>query len=148
MTLWRLYRRKYGPGLDGSGGRAFAGRWNEAGIPIVYFGASPAISVLEKLANVDVAALPADLVLARFEGELSVEPLQGLDDVRDIAKTRMRGVAFLRACTACVLKVPSVVLPEEANLVFNPRHPEATRIQLVCERPFSFDQRLVNSRRH
>ena len=44
---------------------------------------------------------------------------------------------------ACVLRVPSIVLPEQDNLVFNPLHPDASKLQPVDHRSFSFDGRLL-----
>jgi len=40
--------------------------------------------------------------------------------------------------------VPSAILPEEFNFVFNPQHPEARRLRLVRERRFTFDTRLID----
>lgn len=143
MQLWRLYRHAHGPGLDGGGGLHTAGRWHELGTRVVYFGASPAIVVLEKLAHIDPDVLPSDLVLSSFEGEVSVEELKDFHDAHDIATTRLRGEVFLKTNTSCVLRVPSMVLPEEMNFVFNPQHPDAPKIKLTSPRPFSFDDRLL-----
>jgi len=145
MELWRLYRELHGPGLDGIGGLHAGGRWHEIGSRVVYFGAGAAIVVLEKLAHIDPAILPADLVLARFEGDLSVADVSDAEvgDVWNLTQTRHRGEAFLKAQTSCVLRVPSAVVPEEHNLVFNPLHPQANSLQLVYSRNFSFDGRLL-----
>ena len=143
MQLWRLYREAHGPGLDGAGGLYAAGRWHELGSPVVYFGASPAIVILEKLAHVDPDVLPSDLILARFEGDISVEHLTDFDDLQDLEQTRARGEKFLKARRTCVLRVPSIVVSEEYNLVFNPLHPDASRLGLMSSRPFSFDGRLL-----
>lgn len=145
MQLWRLYREAHGPGLDGIGGLHAAGRWHELGRRVVYFGATAAIVVLEKLAHIDPAVLPADLVLARFEGDVSVEDvLTGeADDINDITQTRARGERFFEEQKACVLRVRSVVVPEEYNYMLNPLHPEAADIQVVEFRHFTFDGRLL-----
>jgi RES domain-containing protein len=145
MILWRLYRQAHGPGLDGAGGLYTAGRWHALGTPVVYFGASAAIVVLEKLAHVNPDELPADLILTRFEGDLSKEEVRQheLDDLHDLAQTRARGERFLEARSACVLLVPSVLVPEEYNLVFNPLHPDASRLKAVEHRSFTFDARLL-----
>jgi RES domain-containing protein len=143
MLLWRLYRRAHGPGLDGTGGRYAAGRWNELGTPAVYCGASPEISVLETLAHIDADLLPSDLMLGRFEGDVSLEEIGAIEELTDLAATRRLGHKFLTSRSACVLRVPSVILPEASNLLFNPLHPEASRVQLAAERPFSFDERLI-----
>lgn len=143
MDLWRLYRAAHGPGLDGSGGLYAAGRWHRVGRRVVYFGASPAIVVLEKLAHVDPAALPGDLLLGHFAGEPSVESATEPLNIGDPVACRARGERFLDTAPACALRVPSVVLPEETNYLVNALHPEAVKIRLVSQRSFFFDERLV-----
>jgi RES domain-containing protein len=149
MRLWRLYRQVHGPGLDGAGGRYAPGRWHSQGKPIVYFGETAAIVVLEKLAHLNPDVLPADLMLGLFEGELSIRDAWSADlkaqiDLADnIEATRAIGDEWLEARTTCVLRVPSIVVPEEFNLVFNPQHPDAAKLSLVRERRFTFDDRLL-----
>jgi RES domain-containing protein len=143
MDLWRLYRAAHGPGLDGAGGLYAAGRWHRLGRRVVYFGASAAIVVLEKLAHVDPAALPGDLLLGRFAGEPSVESVTEPLDLGDFAACRARGERFLDAGRTCALRVSSVVLPEESNYLINVLHPDVHRIRLLSQRAFSFDERLV-----
>lgn len=142
MDLWRLYRAAHGPGLDGAGGLYAAGRWHRLGRRVIYFGASAAIVVLEKLAHVNPEALPDDLLLGRFAGDPSVEAAGEPPDLRDLTACRARGERFLESGRACAFRVPSVVLPEEANYLVNAAHPDAGRIRLVAERPFVFDERL------
>lgn len=143
MILWRLYRAAHGPGLDGAGGLHAVGRWHELGSLVVYFGASAAIVALERLAHVNPDALPTDLILTRFEGDISVEELMDFDGLHDLTQTRARGEQFLKAKDACVLRVPSIILPEEYNLLCNPLHPDASKIQPVDHRSFTFDGRLL-----
>ena len=148
--LWRLYRAKYGPGLDGIGGTFADGRWHNRGDRVVYFGASAAIAVLERLAHTDADLLPDDLRLARFNYPdavplLNVEALSALPAgwVQDEAATRCIARPWWRERSSCLLMVPSAILPEETNVLFNPQHPDAVTLQLVEERPFQFDSRLL-----
>lgn len=144
MELWRLFRSKHGPGLDGIGGLHAAGRWHDLGSRVVYFGASPAIVVLERLAHIDPQLLPNDLMLARFEGDVSVDSTDfDIDDLTVSELTRSHGENFLRNGSACVLRIPSIIVPEESNLLFNPQHPDAAKIRQVFVRPFTFDIRLL-----
>lgn len=145
LQLWRLYRRAHGPGLDGVGGLYASGRWHKLGTRVVYFGASAGITVLERLAHTDAAALPSDLILTRFEGDVSVEEvLTGeADDLHDLGQTQARGEAFFKGNAACVLRVRSVIVPEEYNFVMNPLHADASLIKEVEHREFTFDGRLV-----
>ena len=148
--LWRLYRSKYGPGLDGIGGTFAEGRWHAQGNRIVYFGASAAIVVLERLAHADADLLPRDLRLGYFEypealSSVKVDTVAALTRnwIESESATRQIGTNWLQAGASCLLFVPSAILPEESNVVFNPQHPEAESIRLVRERPFSFDPRLI-----
>lgn len=148
--LWRLYRAENGPGLDGIGGTFADGRWHTRGARVVYFGASPAIVVLERLAHTDPDLLPADLRLACFEvpdalsgvnaGEISPLPENWM---RNESATRRIGGQWWRERSSLLLVVPSAILPEESNYVLNAQHPQAKSLQLIRERPFTFDPRLI-----
>jgi RES domain-containing protein len=151
--LWRLYRAQHGPGLDGAGGLFSEGRWHTRRERVVYFGASAAIVVLERLAHTDPDLLPSDLRLGyfRFPQEivvLDVEKLLVLPDdwTRHEDLTREVGKTWRQQGTSCLLKVPSAILPEENNFVFDPRHPAAQDLRLTKERPFQFDPRLVEAK--
>ncbi|HTQ57212.1 MAG TPA: RES family NAD+ phosphorylase [Bryobacteraceae bacterium] len=148
MRLWRLYRSRYGPGLDGTGGTFADGRWHTRGERVVYFGGSAAIVVLERLAHTDPDLLPDDLLLAHFEfpgNPARVEDFGGLPAnwVQDERATRQIGGMWRRQGTACLLSVPSAILPEEFNIVFNPQHSDSARLRPVSQRPFRFDSRLI-----
>lgn len=149
-ALWRLYRARYGPGLDGLGGTLAGGRWHHRGERIVYFGSSAAIVILERLAHTDPDLLPEDLVLARFETPSTVSETR-VEDVSSLpanwthaeAKTRGIGTKWLRSASSCLLAVPSAIVPEESNFVLNAQHPDASLLKLVRERRFAFDSRLL-----
>jgi RES domain-containing protein len=148
--LWRLYRAEYGPGLDGIGGTFVDGRWHTRGARVVYFGATAAIVVLERQAHTDPDLLPTDLRLACFElpkaiSGVNVEEISALPEnwMRDENATRRIGGKWWRERSAPLLLVPSVILPEEANYVLNAQHPEARSLQLIRERPFTLDPRLI-----
>ena len=117
---------------------------------MVYFGASAAIVVLERLAHTDPDLLPQDLRLAHFEFSGGTPPTKAeevsplpADWFQDASVTRRIGDAWLREGATCFLAVPSAILPEESNFVMNPQHPDAKSLRLVRERPFSFDPRLL-----
>jgi hypothetical protein len=45
------------------------------------------------------------------------------------------------------MRVPSAVLPEECNMILNPRHPEFRHVELIVVRPFVFDQRMFKQQK-
>jgi RES domain-containing protein len=110
----------------------------------VYFSAGAAIVVLEKLAHLNPDTLPADLMLGLFEADVSVENVWAdtvtrTADLEDIDVTRDAGQDWLASGRSCVLRVPSIVVPEEYNLVLNPQHAQASQLTLATERRFSPD---------
>jgi RES domain-containing protein len=146
LRLWRLYPGRYGPGLDGIGGTFADGRWHRRGDRVVYFGLTAAITVLERLAHTDPDLLPSDLVLGSFlfDSDLGVEVAEVPDGwTRDEWITQRIGSDWVRSAKTCLLRVPSVIVPEESNAMLNASHADARALKLVSERPFSFDPRLL-----
>jgi RES domain-containing protein len=149
MRLWRIYREAFGPSLDGEGALYAPGRWNSQGNRAVYFGGTAAIVVLEKLVHLDPVNIESDLMLGQFEADLAVEDVwpAGVDlwenGLADEAWTRSSGDAWLAGKSSALLRVPSAIIPEEFNYVFNPKHPDADKLKKISERPFNFDGRLL-----
>jgi RES domain-containing protein len=149
MRVWRIARGCYAP-LDGEGARRVGGRWNSAGRPLVYTAQTAALAVLEVLVWTDPENVPEDLRLFEIEvpddaSFTSVEPRTLPADWTEPGSPACIEVGdrWLAAGESLALQVPSAVLPEERNLLVNPRHPEAVRVRVVDSRPFSFDLRLL-----
>lgn len=49
---------------------------------------------------------------------------------------------WLRAGRSALLLVPSVIVPEECNVVLNPRHPGGGRVTAVKVRKWVYDPRV------
>jgi RES domain-containing protein len=64
-------------------------------------------------------------------------------ELQEIDATQTIGQQWLVSGRSCVLRVPSIVVPEEQNLVLNPQHSQASRLQLVAERSLASDGRLL-----
>ena len=58
------------------------------------------------------------------------------------ASVRAIGDDWLRAGTALMLKVPSVIVPPESNWLINPAHRDFRRLKVGKPEPFPFDRRL------
>lgn len=52
------------------------------------------------------------------------------------------GGAWLAKGTELGMSVPSAIVPEERNMVINPRHPDYRNVGLTVVRPFAFDVRM------
>lgn len=151
MQVWRIARDVHcDTALDGVGGLMAAGRWHRRGHPILYTSSSAALAALEVLVHVEPLQAPDDLRLLGLElpDDLVIETLdltQLPDDWRSLPapeSTQFIGSAWLERRSSVALRVPSVVVPMESNVLLNPRHPDVTRVQISSNEPFRFDSRL------
>lgn len=136
---WRLCRAPFAD-LSGDGARRYGGRWNSAGHPLVYAAETAALAVLEVRVHLDIPPdlVPDDYVLLSIDlGDLPIETLPTVPT----HSTRF-GDAWLREQRTPMLRVPSFIVPESANLLLNPVHPLAGAARIVGNRPFAFDRRL------
>lgn len=152
MRVWKICRQPYAAtALDGAGGLHTSGRWHSKGHPIVYTASSAALAALEVLVHVDPLIAPSDLRLLTIDvpDDLSREEIDvaalppGWSKVPAPAALQSMGATWLTTGRSAVLLVPSAIIPIERNVLVNPRHPEARRIQLISEEAFSFDSRLL-----
>ncbi len=79
---------------------------------------------------------------------VSQEQLAGLLARPDpVAACRKTGDSWIDGQPALILAVPSVLIPEEMNLILNPAHPRMRNVAIVSSRAFHFDPRLVVQKR-
>ena len=146
MTFYRLCKRAH-VALDGEGARLYGGRWNSPGRPMIYAAATASLAVLEVLVHLD---LPPELVPDDYR-LLSIDvpdAIAGaaLDSVPDgDADCRAIGDRFLDDCRTVALRVPSIVVPQERNVLLNPRHADIARVSVAADEPFRIDPRLLGS---
>ena len=149
-SAWRLTKTKYLPAAwDGEGAKKAGGRWNDAGVPVVYASGSLSLALVEVLVH-----LPADILSAysavrvEFDESLvtSVAPGQLPGNWKDSPpppSTQAIGAEWVASGRSAVLRVPSVVVPGEFNFILNPAHPDFARIGIGAPMPFPFDPRLL-----
>lgn len=137
--------------LSGTGARLYGGRWNSPGRPMVYLAADAALAVLEVRVHLDLPPdlLPPDYVLANVDFTSLGEPDEsdiflehGPTEPLTLLQSRKAGDAWLNEQRSLLLRVPSVIVPESANLLLNPVHPLAAKLPSISFRPFAFDSRL------
>lgn len=141
--------------LSGAGAKKSGGRWNRAGMAIVYASGSAALACLETLVHLGAHPLPLNRYLVRidipdevFAQRLDLEALApeakrvGWDAQPPGRVSLALGADWLTSAASAVLEVPSVILPEEPNFLLNPAHPDAARIIATKIRRFDYDRRL------
>ena len=131
------------------------GRWNRAGLPVLYFACSAGVAILE-MANYlrSPGLIPKSYRLGIFEtGNIGFEQWEIEDlppDWNDYpypAATQALGSRWLQATTSALLLVPSAAIPgglENIALV-NPTHPDARQLKLVSVEKGIFNKRAFSA---
>ena len=128
------------------------GRWNHKNIPVIYAAESRSLAALEFLVHVSLfSILPNSLSIAclGIPDDISAERIS-LNDLpknwRDYpapSKLADLGSEWAMAIRSLLLRVPSVVVVDEFNMLINPKHPEMKRVTISLVESFTFDRRLV-----
>lgn len=154
VTSYRLVAPRWAStALSGEGARLYGGRWNSPGRPMVYLGGSRALAALELLVHLPTplsrekpyVLIGADVPTAAFQ----VVPEGALPNDWRISppgrEAQALGDAWLESEESLGLWVPSAIIPEESNLLLNPRHPAMSKVRLGEPSPFRLDPRLVTN---
>lgn len=156
MVLWRIATdtREYeAHELSGRGAERTGGRWNRPGRPVVYAASSVALACLETVVHLNAGGLPLNRFLVRIEvpdkvwqarETLTANALPvGWSAVPAGKVSLDAGDRWLESAASALLAVPSVIVPEEFNVLINPRHRDATRLRATKLRPWHYDPRLT-----
>lgn len=137
--------------LSGTGAKRFGGRWSRRGTPLVYASSSRALACLETVVHLgSVPALPLNRYLVRLDipprlwADRTVfvpEEHIGWDALPPGRVSMDWGTAWAQSGSSCIAQVPSVVVPEESNLLINPQHPAAVTIGVYKVRRWLYDPR-------
>ena len=151
MLVYRLAKSTYVTDLSGEGAALYGGRWNHPGVRMLYTASSRALAVLETLVYLN-GKLPkkGDFVMLTFRLPAAT-PLEYTKTIlkqngnvsSPVNQLQQLGSDFIAEGKHLYCLVPSVVVPEERNVIINPAHALAKQIVIVEQRTFSFDGRLA-----
>ena len=151
MVLYRIAKTAYIGDLSGSGPRLYGGRWNPKGIGVIYTSESRALAALEFFVHLSRTVIPPGLSLASIEipdkasrKEITMEELprnwRSYPAPLELADI---GASWIRSKKSLLLRLPSVIMPPEKNVLINPAHPEMTGVRIIEVEPYSPDPRLT-----
>lgn len=151
MLCYRIVKASHASNpLGGEGARLYGGRWNPPGWRCVYVAESRALAVLEMLVHLTgrARALPFRLLTIQVPDE-SIAAVSRLPDGWSASPPGMGsqtvGEAWLREGRALSLRVPSIIIPEESNLLLNPAASGFERVEVLDQREFQLDLRLAKA---
>ena len=148
MRVYRITLEKYSYQLFASGK---PGRWNSKGTFVIYSASSRALACLENIVHRSGEGLHSEfrtMVISFPESlkqiEIKVKTLPSNWKLFGSQYlTREIGDNWSRSFESAILKVPSAIIPEEHNFLFNPNHPDFKKIKLESTDIFELDNRLI-----
>ena len=150
MILYRFARAEFSNNLTGEGARRFGGRWNSPGNAILYTSFTISLALLELLihsASYDeiVSNQLIEIEIPNFAyKEVSLLKLKK-DWYEDEDYSKNIGDDFIAAKSSLLLKVPSAIIPEENNMLINPKHADFNKVKIKMVKTFRFDVRLFKN---
>jgi RES domain-containing protein len=151
VQVFRIAKTRSIRDLSGTGARVYGGRWNRKDIPIVYTSENRSLATLEFLVHVPLSLLPNNLSIACLEipDDIAVEQIsiavlpknwRDYPAPPELADLESEWAIAMRSL---LLRVPSVVVLDEFNILINPMHPDMDRVVITTAESFMFDRRLL-----
>jgi RES domain-containing protein len=167
ITCWRIASQGLNwlaNDLSGNGAALNPGRWNSLDQRILYCSSSIALACLETVVHLaGDDPLPFQRQLVRIsipshhwdEREIFTPeecigwelPPSPIKDENWLSATRSWGDDWLLSRKSLLAEVPSVIVPEETNLLLNPLHPAHGEVVAEIVRPWVYDTRLLPTSR-
>lgn len=147
MKVYRLTKTQYAEDLNGTGAKLFGGRWNHIDSSCIYTSESRALSILEYAVNINIDFIPRALSLCIFEIDesqvhsLKEEELPGNWKETPAPKSTKDFGTLLLQKKYPILKIPSIIIPQEFNYLLNPQA-DKLKFELVEIKDFVFDLRI------
>jgi RES domain-containing protein len=154
VKVYRIAKMKFVNDLSGKGAELYGGRWNNAGVPMIYTSESRALAGLEYLVHISTSLLPLNLSIAEleFSNRIKVDTIHKIDlpgnwkEYPAPFELPEIGSKWIMECTSLVLRVPSVLLENEFNYLINPKHRDISKIIIKNIESYSFDNRLIKTK--
>lgn len=139
--------------LSGEGAKVTGGRWNRAGMSVVYTSESIALSCMETLVHLKAGGLPLNRYLVRIDVpdpvwkaakvfDATTLPI-GWDAIPEGKVSLDFGDQWLTSNSSALLVVASVIVPQEKNILINPAHPDVAKITATKISKWLYDPRLL-----
>ncbi|USX24298.1 RES family NAD+ phosphorylase [Oxalobacteraceae bacterium OTU3CINTB1] len=137
--------------LSGTGAKTTGGRWNSKGTAVVYCAANIALATLETVHYLRGGSLPFNRYLVRIDipddvwaARHVLAPLPGGWDAVPVGMSaRAAGDAWIAAGATALLQVPSVIVPDEYNILINPLHGDAAAVVATTLKRWIYDPRFL-----
>lgn len=158
VSVWRIAQdtKDYeADDLSGKGAEITGGRWNHKGTPLLYTSSNRALAGLETIMHLNAGGLPfnrylvevliPDAAWAAAQVITAATAPVGWDAEPASRTAANYGSAWAKSSTTLLLIVPSVVVPDEPNILINPIHPDMGQLTASKVRKWLYDPRLTRT---
>lgn len=149
MVVYNIRKKKYAKTLQASG---IANRWNMQDDFVLYTSKNRSLAMLELLAHRSSIAFDDDFVIMNIELKIRTSDIYIITPTqlpkhwkRIDAFTHLQkvGHAWYHDKKYLCMEVPSVLVPQEYNIIINTQHPHFAKSVLLSKtEPFIWDTRL------
>ncbi len=151
MLVFRIAKKRYAADLSGAGARMAGGRWNFKGVPVVYTSESRALAFCEFFIHVSPAFIPKNLKVVTVSIPDQIKPATidkndlppGWRSMTSSYGAAQMGTEWLQSNASLLLRVPSVVIPDEHNILINPMHPDIHLAEIESMDDFHIEDRYL-----
>lgn len=156
MNVWRIATDTpdyTAEDLSGDGAKISGARWNRPGNAMLYCGTSIALAALETFVHLKAGGFPLNRYLVAIDvpddvwkkaSDLRMPPV-GWDAIPAGAVSLNAGDSWIKASSSALMIVPSVIVPEEYNVLINPVHPDTRKLGAIKVRKWTYDARLMRT---
>lgn len=153
FVLWRIGTDTPDYEADdtsGKGAEKTGGRWNRVGTQMLYTSTSRALACLETVVHLS-GTLPLNRYLvqvsvpmAAYKAAVIADPAKLVGwDAEPAGKVSLDwGSLWATGKSSLLAKVPSIIVPEEWNVLINPAHPDFVSVKATKVRKWLYDMRL------
>ena len=151
MQAFRIAKTAQIRDLSGIGAMLYGGRWNQKNIPVIYTSENRALATVEYLVHIPLSIIPSRVSIACFDIPDDIIPEQV--SIAKLPKNwwaypapeelAQLGAEWALAKRSLLLRVPSVIVAGEFNLLINPKHPDIIRVNISKIEKYSFNKRLL-----
>jgi len=152
MEVYRISSKRYADDLSGIGAGLYGGRWNPKGLNMVYTAGSISLACMEYLVHNIHLMASKEICLSKIQIS-ETAPVLHINEKQLPADwneksylpitTQNIGQENFEKGINYVLKVPSVIVPDESNYLLNPYHEYHDKTSIVEQIfPFTMDERL------
>ena len=146
MLAFRIAHYKYAHSLSVSG---FEGRWNSKGKLVLYASENIATSLLENIIYRTGIGFNNDYkIMVIYHPEEHIEQIitsnlpKDWRSMESYDQLQKIGDSWSDEQRSLCLKVPSSILPDNYNIIFNTTHPEFKNVKLIDVLDYEPDERL------